>query len=643
MRVKTENTGEAFDVRGLPDTGTTQSIMDVSAMHVNNRKEVIDGSRTKRIYAANKTRIPCLGTADVEFKYFNKSTPTSVLVAEGLHEDLLISTEDQKKMGILHAEYPKPLFLKKAQLTWQGWNKRAGANYLQVATESTALPANIRSRLDALIEKYADIFGDDPAKLQPMKGPPMKITLKQGIPIKPTYVTTARASPLHQEAEEKAETGRLLQAGVIREVTWPTAWISPGRFLPKPHDPKALRLVTDLRGLNRYVQRPVQPFMTPADLLARIPAGSRYFLKLDMVKGYYQVELDKESADLTTFMLPSGRYQYTRGVMGCSATNDVFLQRTNVAFAPVKDLIKQIDDLLVAQVDGEVFLLRAEQVFKICREHGITLSRKKIQAGTSVVFSGFIVSDKGVAADPEKTASIRNFKKPENLTELKSFEGLCVQLAQFTPDLAHLMEPFKGLRSKKNAFVWLPEHDKAFEFAKRKITETPVLDYFDTRRPTELLTDAARIAGGLGFALRQTTDDGRKVLICCGSRSLTSAERNYSTIESECLGIVWAIKKCRIYLLGADFVVYCDHAPLEPMINGLNGKSLADIENPRLQRLLQKVAGYTFEVRHIQGVRNLIADALSRVDQGADLPAPLQQHGVHCAPRRRGWMVLERF
>ena len=612
MRVKLENTGEAFKARGLPDTGTSESIMDVSAMHVNNRKEVIDESRKKRIYAANKTRIPCLGTVDIEMEYFNKFTQTSVLVAEGLHEDFLISTVDQKRMGILHEDYPKPFSLKKEKLKWQEWGRRASCMNTETASHDTALPADIQKKLDALIEKYADVFGDDPSTLRPMKGPPMHIQLRQDVPIKPTHVTTAKAPPLHLESEQEAERNRLLQADVIREVTWPTAWISPSRFIPKPHDPKALRLITDLRGLNRYIERPVQPFLKPADLLARIPAGSRYFLKLDLVKGYYQLALDQESADLTTFMLPSGRYQYTRGVMGCSATNDVFLQRTNVAFSPVPDLIKQTDDLLVAQCEEKVYLARAEQVFKICRENRITLSRKKLQAGTRVLFSGFIVSDKGVAADPEKVASIRNFKRPENLTELKSFEGLCVQLAQFTPDLAHLLEPFKGLRSKKNAYIWLPEHDKAFELAKKKITETPVLDFFDTNRQTELLTDAARVAGGLGFALRQTKADGSKVLICCGSRSLSSAERNYSVIESECLGVVWAIKKCRTYLLGATFTVFCDHKPLEPIINGLNGKSLADIENPRLQRLLQKVAGYTFEVRHIEGVRNKIADALSR-------------------------------
>ena len=597
MRVNTRKTGERFTVKALADTGTSQSIMDISAINVNNRTEVIDKSRTKRIYAANKSRIPCHGSVDVEFDYFARRTPTSVLVAEGLHESLLISTADQKKMGLLHEDYPRPIFHSET------------TRNVKAVPDSTALPADIASRLNVLIDKYADVFGDDPTKLAPLKGPPMHIKLMEGVDIKPTHVTTVRSSPLHQEEEEERERQRLLQAGVIREVTWPTAWISPSRFIPKPHDPKALRLITDLRGLNRYVERPVHPFPTPVDLLARIPTGSKFFLKLDMVKGYYQLELDQESADLTTFLLPSGRHQYTRAVMGLCSSNDVFIQRTNVAFMPIPDLLKEIDDLLIAQPDGEVFLSRAEEVFKICRENRITLSRKKLQAGSRVLFAGYIVSDQGVEADPAKLESIREFRTPENLTELKSFEGLCVQLSQFTPDLAHVMEPFKGLRSKKNEWIWLPEHDEAFRKAKEAITSTPILGYFDTKRPTELLTDAARIAGGLGFALRQTAADGSKILICCGSRSLSSAERNYSVIESELLGIVWAILKCRIYLLGARFTVYCDHKPLGPIINK---KSWADIENPRLQRLLQKVAGYTFQMEHIDGVRNQIADALSR-------------------------------
>ena len=131
-----------------------------------------DKSRTKQIYAANKCRIPCHGSVDVEFEYYGRRTPTRVLVAEGLHENLLISTADQKKMGLLHEDYPRPIF-----------HSETTRNIMAVP-DSTALPADIARRLDALIEKYADVFGDDPTKLLPMKGPPMHIKLKEGIHIK---------------------------------------------------------------------------------------------------------------------------------------------------------------------------------------------------------------------------------------------------------------------------------------------------------------------------------------------------------------------------------------------------------------------------------------------------------------------------
>ena len=597
MCAKAEVSGEKFKVTALPDTGTSQSIIDISAVKINCRKH-IDKQRRKKIFAANKTEIPCLGTIDLELDYYKLKTPTSVLVAEGLHEDLLISTEDQKRMGILHQAYPKPLY-----------SEIVKNEDVRVNTVGHGLPTAVANKLDMLITKYSDIFGDDPTKLAPMKGPPMKIQLKSGIDIKPTHVTTARKTPIHQEDREDHERETLIKAGIIREVTWPTAWISPSSFIPKPGNPKALRLVTDLRGLNRYVERPVQPFPTPADLLSRIPAGSTLFLKLDMVKGYYQLELDKESADLTTFLLPQGRYQYTRGVMGCSATNDEFTKRTNVFFAPVRDLLKCVDDLLIAQPDPDVFLQRVEAVFQICRANGITLSRRKMQAGTRVLFAGYIISDKGIEADPAKVKSIREFRKPTNVTEMKSFWGLAAQLSMFHPDLAHVMTPFQGLLKKNRAWTWLPEHDQAFQAAKDTITSPPILAFFDPALRTSLYTDAARLRGGLGYALMQTTEDGRQVLIQCGSRSLTGAESRYSTIESEALAIAWAIKKCRVYLLGSFFTVYSDHRPLRPIFMT---KSLADIENPRLQRILQKVAGYQFTVEFIKGTENVIADTLSR-------------------------------
>ena len=72
-----------------------------------------------------------------------------------------------------------------------------------------------------------------------------------------------------------------------------------------------------------------------------------------------------------------------------------------------------------------------------------------------------------------------------------------------------------------------------------------------------LTTDASGI--GLGTIL--STHHG--TVIEFASRTLTSAEKNYATIEKECLAIVWAVRKFRHYLIGAHFTIQTDHKPLE--------------------------------------------------------------------------------
>merc|ERR1712020_471300 len=87
------------------------------------------------------------------------------------------------------------------------------------------------------------------------------------------------------------------------------------------------------------------------------------------------------------------------------------------------------------------------------------------------------------------------------------------------------------------------------------------------------------------------------------------AEKNYAVCELECLGIQWAIEKCRLYLLGTRFLVVTDHKPL---LGILNGRDLDSIQNTRLQRITTKLLGYNFRVRWIPGKKQVIADALSR-------------------------------
>ena len=82
----------------------------------------------------------------------------------------------------------------------------------------------------------------------------------------------------------------------------------------------------------------------------------------------------------------------------------------------------------------------------------------------------------------------------------------------------------------------------------------------------------------------------------------------YTPLELECLAIVWAILKCSFYLRGLpSFTVLTDHRPLE----GIFQKDIFDLASPRLQRLREKIAMYSFLVRRVPGKTHFIADALS--------------------------------
>ena len=105
-------------------------------------------------------------------------------------------------------------------------------------------------------------------------------------------------------------------------------------------------------------------------------------------------------------------------------------------------------------------------VLERCQFHGIKLSKKKFAVGTSVKFAGFVVSEDGIKPDPDKLAAVRNFPAPKNVSELRSFLGLVNQLGAFVPDLAHMTVKIRTLLKKRNAFVWLDQHNQEFEAAK---------------------------------------------------------------------------------------------------------------------------------------------------------------------------------
>ena len=113
----------------------------------------------------------------------------------------------------------------------------------------------------------------------------MKIQLKAG-PITPTQVYTARKIPyalqdLALEEIKNLEAMNIIEACGLEA----TDWCSPCSFVKKSNG--GVRLVVDLKGLNKYVKRPTHPFNTGRDIIASIPPESQLFAVFDACKGYW--------------------------------------------------------------------------------------------------------------------------------------------------------------------------------------------------------------------------------------------------------------------------------------------------------------------------------------------------------------------
>ena len=149
----------------------------------------------------------------------------------------------------------------------------------------------------------------------------------------------------------------------------------------------------------------------------------------------------------------------------------------------------------------------------------------------------------------KNTQALREAKEPRTQTDLKSFLGLCNVYRRFVPRFEAIAAPLTALIRKETPFA-LPELTaeqlQAFNVLRERLLKPPILAL--PRAEGRLFLDTDASAAQLGCCLRQTQPDGSTLPLGYWSRTLTSAERNYSTIEKDFLAIVWAVTHLRPYL-----------------------------------------------------------------------------------------------
>jgi transposase InsO family protein len=486
------------------------------------------------------------------------------------------------------------------------------------------LPATIegdeelQQDLRRLCARYADCFHSGLNK-EPASVPPMELRVDESWYSQENRKYARPQGPAKQK-EVDTQCGDMKDSGVIR-FSKASAY-SQVLLVPKPDG--TWRFCIDFRRLNAATRAEVWPLPNIEDMLQSIGRQRpKYFGKFDLSKSYFQFALSESSKHYTAFITTKALYEWNRVPMGLSGAG-AYVQRTmaTIVLAGLVHICAEVfmDDILFWGSTREEYLANAEKVLQRLRKFKLTCNPKKCAVGlSSVEYVGHVIDAGGTTFHRERLQEVIDFDRPATKGELKSFLGMAnyfrehIPNASEAPALLQTLLPNYAKKQQRHSIQWTDETLAAFEQVKRDINDAQKLffiDYDDPNAEIHLFTDASDT--GIGAHLVQIVH-GKPRTIALMSRTLHAAQRNYSTVEKECLAIVEALKKFAYLIENVHFRLHTDHANLA---------HIRDTGSGRVLRWKLEIQAFDFEPCFIKGVLNTIADYMSRNKKAKPLEQP---------------------
>ena len=475
-----------------------------------------------------------------------------------------------------------------------------------------------KSKLLGLLRQYSEICD---GRLGTLKGVYHRIDLLPGST--PIFQQPYRAGPEARKAEE-AEVQRMLEAEVIAPSM--SEWASPVILVPKPD--KSLRFCVDYRKLNSITKRDSYPMPRMDECIDSL-GSANIFSTLDCNSGYWQLPIAERDQDKTTFTCHAGSYKFIRMPFGLRNAPATFQRAMDIILSRVrwKHCIVYLDDIIVFSDTRDDHLSHLDEVLRLLKEAGVTLRLAKCDFfKAEVKYLGHVIRPGRLGMLRKNVEAIEKAEVPKTKTQMRSFLGMCNVYRRFIKGYARIAHPLSRRTSKDFPETWddLSEEEiTAFKTLKRCLVTAPILALPREGHPYTLDTDAS--AYQVGCCLLQEQPDGNLLPVGYWSRSLTPAEKNYSSTEKECLAIVWATLHLRPYLERSRFTIRTDHDALKWLLN---------LRDPRgrLARWGLRLQEFDFDIQYRPGSSHALADGPSRLST-AGLDKSHLNDEIPCLPR----------
>nr|AAX96464.1 retrotransposon protein, putative, unclassified [Oryza sativa Japonica Group]ABA92565.1 retrotransposon protein, putative, unclassified [Oryza sativa Japonica Group] len=272
----------------------------------------------------------------------------------------------------------------------------------------------------------------------------------------------------------REEVARLLEAGFIREVIHPE-WLANPVVIPKANG--KLRMCIDYTDLNKAC--PKDPYPLPRiDQIVDSTVGCDLLCFLDAYSGYHQIRMAREDEEKTAFITPIGTYCYTTMPFGLKNAGPTFQRTTRISLGSQigRNVEAYVDDLVVKTRNQETLLSDLAETFESLRSARIKLNPDKCVFGVPAgKLLGFLVSARGIEANPEKIRAIERMRPPSKLRDVQCVTGCMAALSRFISRLGEKALPLFKLLKRSGPFTWTEEAEHALAQLKAYLSSPPVL------------------------------------------------------------------------------------------------------------------------------------------------------------------------
>ena len=270
------------------------------------------------------------------------------------------------------------------------------------------------------------------------------------------------------------ETRKLLTAGHIREIQYPE-WLANVVLVKKSNG--KWRMCVDFTDLNKACPKDSYP-LPSIDALVDSASGCQLMSFLDAFSGYNQIRMHPMDECKIAFMTERSCYCYKVmpfGLKNAGATYQRLMDRVLSSMLG-KNVQAYVDDMVVTSREKEQHVTHLEELFATIAKYGLKLNPENFIFGVEAgKFLGFLLTERGIEANPEKCAAIIAMRSPASVKEVQQLTGRLAALSLFMSAGGEKGHPYFQCLKRNSRFVWTKECEEAFVRLKEYLASPPVL------------------------------------------------------------------------------------------------------------------------------------------------------------------------